>query len=168
MPINLARLFLAVLLALNAAAPAFAHIKVFAEPGWTQAPACFSTEFIAFVPNERSDATVRVDLVIPPSVRVTSAQPVPGWTADFTTEKGRISHIIWSGGHLHPREYQKFTFLAATPQTPQTISWDALQTYEGGTVVSWTGKPGSDTPHSQIVITKPLKPTDCRPRRGRP
>lgn len=163
MSINLTRLALAIVLAASLGAPAFAHVKVFAEPGWTQAPACSSTEFVVFVPNERPDATVRVDLVIPESVRVIGTQPTSGWTANFTTDKGRVAGITWSGGQIHPREYQKFAFLASTPKTTQTLSWDARQTYEDGTVVSWTGNPGSDTPHSQIVVTQPQNPTDCRP-----
>jgi uncharacterized protein YcnI len=162
------RLALASALAIALAAPAAAHVTVFVEPGWTQAPACVSTEFVVFVPNERPDATVRVDLMIPPSIRTIGTEPVPGWTTNLTTERGRIARITWSRGHIHPHEYQKFTFLAATPQTSQTISWDAIQTYEGGTVVSWTGPPNSDTPHAQIRITKPLNEGSCRPRRGRP
>ena len=79
----------------------------------------------------------------------------------------RISRITWSGGQLHPREFQTFAFLAATPQTPQLLSWNAHQTYQNGEVVNWTGAPDSDTPHSQITITRPLQPHDCLPQKTR-
>jgi uncharacterized protein YcnI len=145
--------------------PALAHVKVFAEPGWTQAPACTSTEFLVFVPNERPDATTRLELDIPSSITLIDVLPIPSWTTDFVLSKGRITRVIWSGGRIHPREYQRFAFLAATPQTPQVVSWNARQTYEDGTVVSWTGPPQSDTPHSQITITPAQDRRTCRPRR---
>lgn len=161
---RLARPAIVLGLVLILASAASAHVKVYALPGWTRTPACNTTEFVVFVPNERPDATVRVDLMIPPSVRVIAAQPVAGWTANFTRTKGRVTEITWSGGHIHPLEYQKFTFMA-TPETPQTVNWDAFQTYENGEVVKWTGNPTADTPHSQIAVTQPLKATDCRRRR---
>ena len=158
-----AALFAAMLIA-GSAAPAWAHVKVYVEPGWTQAPACGFREFLVQVPNERPDPTVRVELDIPPGVTVSQAQPVPGWTTAFTTTKGLISAITWSG-QLNPREFQTFAFLAGTPQTPGVLSWNAHQTYQNGEVVNWTGAPNSDTPHSQTTITRPARPTDCHPRR---
>jgi len=152
-------------LTLSAVAPAFAHVKVYAEPGWTQAPACSYTQFIVVVPNERPDPTVRIALDVPPSVTVSATQPVPGWTAGFTIVKGRVRGITWSGGQIHPREFQTFAFLAGTPSTPQLLSWNAHQTYQNGEVVNWTGAPDSDTPHSQTTITKPLAGKDCHPGR---
>lgn len=152
--------------ALLFATPAFAHVKVYVEPGWTQAPACSFAEFIVQVPNERPDPTIRIELDIPPSVTVSAAQPVPGWTTAFTRTKGRISRITWSGGQLHPGEFQTFLFLAGTPHAPETVSWNARQTYQNGEVVSWTGAPNSDTPHSQTTITHPVHSTDCHPPRG--
>jgi uncharacterized protein YcnI len=149
---------------LSATVPASAHVKVYVEPGWTQAPACGFSEFIVQVPNERPDPTIRIELDVPPAVTVSTAQPVPGWTTAFTTTKGRITGITWSG-QLNPREFQTFAFLAGTPQTPGTLSWNAHQTYQNGEIVNWTGAPGSDTPHSQTIITRAAQPSDCHPRR---
>lgn len=163
MSVRVATVLVAVALTLSAAAPALAHVKVYVEPGWTQAPACTFTEFIVVVPNERPDDTVKIELDIPTAVTVTATQPVPGWTAAFSTVKGRVSAITWSGGQLHPREFQTFWFLASTPRTPQALSWNARQTYQNGEVVSWTGPPQSDTPHSQTTITRPLHANDCHP-----
>ena len=141
-----------------------AHVKVFVNPGWTKAPACTYAEFIVRVPNERPNSTVRVELTIPKSVTAYAVRPDNGWKASFTMDRGRIVKITWSEGRLNPREYVTFGFLAATPKTPQLISWDALQTYEDGTVVSWTGPPNAETPHSQTEITRPLNKDDCHPR----
>ena len=146
------------------ALPATAHVKVYVMPGWTQAPACGFSEFIMQVPNERPVPTTRIELEIPPSLTVSQAQPVPAWTVDFTTTKGRISRITWSG-QLNPREFQTFAFLAGTPQTPGILSWNARQTYQNGEIVNWTGAPTSDTPHSQTTITRAAQPSDCHPRR---
>ena len=164
-PRAVASLFCA-LLTLSAVAPALAHVKVYVEPGWTQAPACSSSEFIMVVPNERPVPTVNIVLDVPLSVTVIAAQPVPGWTANFAIVKGRVRGITWSGGQIHPREFQTFAFLAGMPKTPQVLSWNAHQTYQNGEVVNWTGAPGSDTPHSQMTITKPVASTNCRPGRG--
>lgn len=158
---------LGAILVVSLATPAFAHVKVYVEPGWTQAPACSFTVFLVVVPNERTDPTVAVELDIPSSVMVSTTQPVPGWSAVFATDKGRVSRITWSGGQIHPREFRTFEFQAGTPQTPQLLSWNARQTYQNGEVVSWTGAPTSDTPHSQITITRPLQPHDCYPQRKR-
>jgi uncharacterized protein YcnI len=166
MSIKFVQPLLAAALFILTLAPAAAHVKVYAEPGWTTAQACTTTEFLVFVPNERPDATVRVDLVIPPTVRVIDALPIPGWVATLTRNKGRVARVTWSGGNLHPGEYQRFA-IYGTPRTAGIVSWDAVQTYAGGTVVAWTGVPGSDTPHSQITVTPPLKATDCKPG-GRP
>lgn len=148
---------------LCAAVPAAAHVKVYVLPGWTQAPACGFSEFIVQVPNERPDPTIRIELDIPPAVTVTQTQPVPGWTTDLITTKGRVSRITWSG-QLNSREFQTFAFLAGTPQTPGTLSWNARQTYRNGEIVSWTGPPDGDTPRSQTTITRALRPSDCHPR----
>ena len=149
---------------LCAGVPAAAHVKVYVEPGWTQAPACGFSTFIVQMPNERPDPTLRLELDIPPTVTVFAAQPVPGWTAAFATTKGRVSGITWSG-QLNPREFQQFAFLAGTPQTPGTLSWNAHQTYQNGEVVNWTGAPNSDTPHSQTTITRAARLSDCHPPR---
>jgi uncharacterized protein YcnI len=154
-------------LTISAATPAFAHVKVYAEPGWTQAPACSFTEFLVIVPNERPDPTTAIELDIPPFVTVSATQPVPGWRVAFSTDKGRVSRITWSGGQIHPREFQTFEFQAGTPQTPQLLSWNARQTYQNGEVVSWTGNPNSDTPHAQITITRALDAHDCHLQRTR-
>jgi uncharacterized protein YcnI len=130
-----------------------AHVRVFPDPQNTQAPACTFTTFVVRVPVERTAATVRVDVAIPKGVVVYAVQPKPPWQFNLQTTKGIVSRISWTGGRLTPHEFDEFVFLAATPKRPGTLSWDAWQYYDDGTVVAWTGPANADTPHSITTIT---------------
>jgi uncharacterized protein YcnI len=167
MSVRVAWILVATILAISGASPAIAHVKVYAEPGYTHAPACSFTQFLVVVPDERPDSTISVEVDIPSSVTVSATQPVPGWSTALAKDKGRISRITWTRGQIHPHEFQTFEFQAGTPQSPQLLSWNARQTYQNGEVVSWTGNPNSDMPHSQITITPALDTRDCRPRKAR-
>jgi uncharacterized protein YcnI len=138
-----------------------AHVRVFPDSDNTQAPACSFTEFNVRVPVEKPIATNRIDLTIPKGVIVYAVKPKPGWQFSLQTTRGIVSAISWSGGQLMPHEFDDFSFLAATPKTPGTVSWDALQYYVDGSVVKWTGAPGSDTPHSITTVA----PAQCRGRK---
>jgi uncharacterized protein YcnI len=130
-----------------------AHVRVFPDLESTQAPACSFTTFVVRVPVERAAATVRVDVAIPKGVVVYAVQPKPPWQFNMQTTKGIVTRISWTGGRLMPHEFDQFAFLAATPKNAGTINWDAWQYYDDGTVVSWTGPPNADTPHSITTIT---------------
>jgi uncharacterized protein YcnI len=149
-------------LALGTTAPVRAHVVVFPDDLFSKAPACGFTSFVVRVPTEKPIPTTMVRLQLPPTVTVIAARAKPGWHADFETEKGRITAITWSGGKIMPREYDEFGFLAAAPKKPGPVNWDALQTYDDGSVVKWTGKPGTDNPHSQTVFTAPAGPCSRR------
>jgi uncharacterized protein YcnI len=147
-------------LGLAATAPAAAHVRVYPDADITKTPACGFTKFIVRVPTEKPIATTGVRVLIPNGITVIGVQPKPGgWHAEFQTEKGRIVAISWTGGQIQPREFDEFALLAAGPlRAGVTVSWDALQTYADGSIVRWTGPPGSDTPHAQTIFTAPLKP----------
>jgi len=140
--------------------PVGAHVVVFPHDLLTTAPACGTITFAVRVPTEKPIPTTAVRLRIPPTITVIAVQAKPGWRADFLTNKGRITAITWSGGKIMPREFDEFAFLAAVPKTAGTVSWDAEQTYADGSVVAWTGAPGSETPHSQTTFTS--APRRCR------
>ena len=54
-----------------------------------------------------------------------------------------------------PEQFQRFSFIAAAPDTPTTLVWKAFPTaYRGGEVVRWTGEPGE-------VRKRPRRPS-CR------
>jgi uncharacterized protein YcnI len=135
-----------------------AHVRVFPESENTTAAACSFTTFAVRVPVERAAATVRVDVAVPKGVIVYAVQPKPPWRFDLQTTKGIVTRISWTGGRLMPHEFDEFTFLAATPKTPGTVSWDAWQYYDDGTIVAWTAPANGDTPHSITTITGRCKP----------
>jgi uncharacterized protein YcnI len=146
---------------LGSTLPLAAHVRVYPNDDITSTPACGFTKFVVRVPTEKPIATVGLRVLVPAGITVIGVQPKPGWQADFTTEKGRIVAIAWSGGKIMPREFDEFAFLAAgPPRGGARVNWDALQTYADASVVHWTGAPGTDTPHSQTVFTAPAKP--CR------
>ena len=133
-------------------APASAHVRVFPDSGNTTTDACGFTKFVVRVPVEKPIATTAVRVAIPSDVIVYGTQPKTGWTVKLDMDRGRIAAIEWSGGKLEPHEFDEFAFLAGTPRRPQTLNWDADQTYEDGSVVHWNGAPGSDTPHAQTSV----------------
>ena len=136
---------------------ATAHVKVYPDADLTRAPACTYTKFIVRVPTEKPIPTTGVRVLVPAGLTVIGVQPkAGGWHAAFELSKGRIVAIAWTGGQIAPREFDEFAILAAGPPRPTTVSWDALQTYSDGSVVRWTGPPGSDTPHAQTVFTAPV------------
>jgi uncharacterized protein YcnI len=152
---------LALGLVLTSAGVAGAHVRVYPSNDVTTTPACGFTKFIVRVPTEKPIATTKLRVRLPASVTFVGVQPKANWHADFEAVKGRVVAITWSGGRIAPREFDEFAFLAAGPvRGGQTVNWDAFQTYEDGSVVTWTGNPGTDTPHSQTIFTAPAKP--CR------
>jgi uncharacterized protein YcnI len=132
------------------------HVRVFPDANNTTASACSYAKFVVRVPVEKDVATNRVDLDIPRGVIVYGVQPKSGWQFSLQKTRGVISGISWTGGRLMPGEFDEFAFLAATPKTPGQIAWNALQYYEDGSVVKWTGPPNADTPHS-ITTVAPAK-----------
>jgi uncharacterized protein YcnI len=144
----------ALALALAATTPLAAHVVVLPSDDVTRTPACSFTKFVVRVPTEKPIPTTGLRVIIPAGVTVIGVQPkAGGWKAAFEEQKGRVVAIVWTGGQIAPREFDEFAFLAAGPHQAATVSWDALQTYSDGSVVRWTGAPGSDTPHSQTVFT---------------
>jgi len=142
-----------VIAAVTAATPGAAHVRVFPDSANTTTGACGFAKFVVRVPVEKPIATTSVRVTIPRDVIVYGTQPKEGWSVKLDIDRGRIAAIEWSGGKLEPHEFDEFAFLAGTPRTAQTVSWDADQTYEDGSVVHWNGAPGSDTPHSQTIVT---------------
>ena len=136
------------------ASAAGAHVRVFTQSGGETTKACGYEKFIVRVPVEKPNATIGVNLRIPPGVTVFATQPNGDWHADFKMDRGRISEIDWSGGRLQAHQFDEFAFLAGTPKSPARIDWNADQIYDDKSVVHWTGAPGSESPHSQTTIVR--------------
>jgi uncharacterized protein len=159
-----------VALALVAPAAASAHVTV--QPG--SAPAGGFTRLDVRVPNERDDkGTVKVDVKLPPGFLSVAYEPVPGWKAEVTTEKlakpvkvegfdvtEQVSRITWTGdgkqGVIAPGQFQDFGLSLAMPQGKpgDTLTFKALQTYQGGEVVRWIGPEGASEPAPTVTLTR--------------
>ncbi len=94
-----------------------------------------------------------VDLFVPKGMIVYAVEPKPNWQFNLQRTRGVVTMITWSGGRLNPYEFDEFAFLAATPRATGSVTWDAWQYYEDGSIVKWIGKPGAETPHSVTAIT---------------
>jgi uncharacterized protein YcnI len=151
-----------VAMGLGVALPASAHVRVFPDVNNQQIPACSFATFVVRVPVEKNVATNRIDVSIPKGVIVFGVQPKPGWQFKLERTKGVVTTISWTGGRLLPEEFDLFAFLAAAPKVAGPIAWDAVQYYEDGSVVRWTGAPGSETPHSITQVTKASCPATIK------
>lgn len=158
-------LSLSALFGAAAAAPAGAHVTVQPNEAATGAFA----RFVVRVPTEREVATVKVEVQLPEELVSVSFQPAPGWTrtverkprtapVEVFGEKvdDYIASVTWEGGRIEPGEFEEFGFSARTPERAATLTFPAVQTYEGGEVVRWIGPADADEPAAR-VRTYPLK-----------
>ncbi|MCL6517676.1 YcnI family protein [Alicyclobacillus sp.] len=112
------------------------------------------------VPTEKDVPTVKVVLKIPAGVTFEQYEPVPGWTVKETKDaSGRVTQVTWSAGAggILPGQFQEFSFIGKNPGQSGDVAWDAYQYYQDGSIVEWTGQPGTDTPHAvtQILASAP-------------
>jgi uncharacterized protein len=151
------------------AVPAAAQAHVTLQP--KQAPADGYTRLDVRVPNEEdAKATTKVVVQMPPGFAGVSYEPVPGWRTAVATRKlatpiktddgtltEEVARITFTatGQGLAPGQFQDFGLSLRLPDKPAgtKITFKALQTYEGGTVVRWIGAPDSDRPAPQVTLT---------------
>ncbi len=123
-----------------------------------------SEGYIPFVfPSEKESSTIKIQLDFPKDVSVETVQPLAGWNYQFIKgSDGRNKGIVWTanGDGIKVHEFLEFTFIGANPKQEANLSWNAHQTYSDGSVVNWTGKPGSDKPASVTKISEKLSTTD--------
>jgi uncharacterized protein YcnI len=105
-------------------------------------------KYVLRVPNEREVPTLRVELTFPDDVRVVSFGEVEGWELQVVTgADGRVVRAIWTG-RLPAMRFVEFPFVAVNPHEDAVLVWPAVQLYEGGERVEWTGAEDSETPAS--------------------
>jgi uncharacterized protein len=156
--------------ALALPAVAAAHVTVQPE----ELPAGTFTRADVRVPNERDDAgTVKVDVQLPDGFYFASYEPVAGWEVKVTTEKldepveiepgfeatEQVTRVTWTGdggeGLIPPGAFQDFGLSVLTPDAVgETLTFKALQTYEGGEVVRWIGAPDAEEPAPTVTLTE--------------
>jgi uncharacterized protein YcnI len=132
-----AALVLAALVALLAPAHAGAHVTVLPERPKLNS----QQEFTVRVPDERTVATTKVQVIFEGDLRVGQFAPMPGWTRRvLLTDDKRVRGVQWSGGRIEPDEYVDFRFLATPRRAGQSI-FRASQTYADGRTKQWSGPP---------------------------
>lgn len=115
--------------------------------------------YTVVVPNESVDeATVGVELTVPPGVLVETAQAVPGWTVRLGTRgDGTVGSITWSGGRVPPHTFGTFEVRARSPERPGALRWAVTQRYDRHSV-AWTGAAGSKTPAASTLVAASASP----------
>lgn len=126
------------------ALPAAAHVTVAPD---NPEPGGFAV-YTVRVPNESDTAsTVRVEVDIPTDLQASRYQPHDGWTIAWEDDR-----LVIEGGAIAPGEFEEFRFQARNPEEATTLAFPAVQVYDDGEAVNWTGEPGSDAPASQVDI----------------
>ena len=130
--------------------PAWAHAHAVVHPGLAR-PGAYQ-KYILRVPNEREVPTLRVELTFPEDVQVVSFGEVDGWALQVVTgADGRIERAIWTG-ELPAMRFVEFPFVAVNPDDDAVLVWPAVQLYEGGERVEWSGPEDSETPASVTLV----------------
>lgn len=154
--------------ALAYAVPASAHVT--AQP--PEQPSGGYTVVNFRVPNERPEATNKIEVQFPDGIGSASTKPVPGWSAEVKMEKldtplddghgGKIEEqvgtITWSGGTIEEGQFQEFPVslkMIDEGELGDKVFFPTLQTYDGGEVVSWTEKPSSADDDSELEKPAP-------------
>ena len=158
----------AALAALALAAPAQAHVS--AQPA--EQPAGGFTVVTMRVPNERPEATTKVEVQFPAGVSGARIKPVPGWTAKVNMEQldepmddghggevtEQVASIVWTGGEIQEGQFEDFPVslqMVHEGELGDLVFFPAIQTYEGGEEVAWTEKPTSEDDDTELERPAP-------------
>lgn len=109
------------------------------------------------VPVEQNDHTVKVELDVPKGLNVESVKPVQGFEHHFSKDKkGNITKVTWTatGKGIGPHEFIEFPIVVANPKEEGKFKWNAIQTYDNGDVVKWTGKEDSEHPAPTTTVKR--------------
>jgi len=136
---------------LTLATAAQAHVNVYPKETATGA----YEKYTVRVPVEKDVNTTKVKLEFPAGVKVSTVQPIPGWSYEFEKDKdGRNTALVWTAtdGGIKAHEFMEFAFVGANPKEEGSLAWKAYQTYADGEVVEWTGDKDSKTPASVTTV----------------
>ena len=131
--------------------PAHAHVTI--RPRESVAGA--TEKYTMRVPNEKSVATVRIEVEFPSIVTISAIDEKPGWNLEQKKDaSGKIIGVTWSGSSIAPREVVEFTFVGRNPSEGAQITWSVIQIYQDGSRSEWTGPQGSRAPAPVTVLKK--------------
>lgn len=136
---------------LTLATAAQAHVNVYPKEAATGS----YEKYTVRVPVEKDVPTTKVRLEFPAGVKVSSVQPISGWSYAFEKDKDGVNiALVWTAtdGGIKAHEFQEFAFVGANPKEEGELAWKAYQTYENGEVVEWIGDKDSKTPASVTTI----------------
>jgi periplasmic copper chaperone A len=122
-------------------------------------------------------AAATVDLRLPHGFYFLSYKKVAGWKAKLTKTKldkpvdfegleidREVTRVVWTGnpkkgGIIEPDQFEEFAISVRVPEgTPgDQLVFKAIQTYQHGEKVRWTGAPDSDTPAPRVTLTAPAE-----------
>jgi uncharacterized protein YcnI len=148
---------LAVLALLVTAASASAHARV-------SPPVSLSGKLQLYslaVPTEKAGLTTsKIVLTVPSGFGIDSFVPPPaGWRqvvqSTGTGDDAIVERVTWTGGHTPTGDDSLFQFLAQ-PAKAQTYTFQVMQTYSDGSIVSWAGSESSAAPAPSIVAKTSL------------
>ena len=104
------------------------------------------------LPNEKKVATTALEVRFPAGLRVMSFEDKPGWTVEpLRDAAGAITGARWTG-QLPPERFVEFGVIAVNPKTGSELTWEEVQTYADGSVVSWSGPQGSKSPAPRVTL----------------
>ncbi len=161
------------------AAPAFAHAVVLPR----QVGVASFQDFSLGVPSEKEATTVSIKLMLPPELNFVSPVVKPGWqievktnpipagVAPAKTEDGDVADSIpteidWTGGAIPTGQKDIFVFSAQVPASETELDWKVIQSYDDGSIVSWTLGPNDPAPkegegsYSKTMVVNDLTKTD--------
>lgn len=130
-------------LTLAFAGAAWAHVEV--SPG--QVPAGVTETFTVEVPTEKEVPTTGVRLELPEGFEATGAEAPSGWRSEV-----QGNSLVWTGGEIPVADSEEFSFEATVPEEAGSFALDAIQTYQDGSVVEWTGAADSEEPAPVLEV----------------
>jgi uncharacterized protein YcnI len=141
--IGLRVVLLSLFVTFAAASAAWAHVEV--SP--SEVPAGATEVFTVEVPTEKEIPTTEVRLELPAGFEAAAADAPAGWEASV---EGNA--LVWTGGEIPPAQSEEFSFEATVTQEAGSFRLGAIQTYEDGSVVEWTGAADSEEPAPVVEV----------------
>jgi uncharacterized protein YcnI len=132
------------LLTLFPPATAWAHAEITPEG----VPAGATEELNLEVLQEKDVPTTEVRMEVPEGFEVTDVPASGGWQGEIDGDA-----VVWTGGEA-PQEGMgiDLAFEARAPEEGGEYAFSVLQGYEDGSVVEWTGEPGSEEPAAFVEV----------------
>jgi uncharacterized protein YcnI len=165
------------------ALPAAANAAVTLQPD--AAPAGKFTRLDVRVPTERSVATKRVVVDLPPGFAFASYEPADGWRIRMTQRElvqplvidgqsfdHEISRITWTAeskaDRIPPGGFQDFGLAVRIPdgEPGEKLTFKALQEYADGEIVRFVGAADGENPAPQVTLDSLPGPAEAATARA--